>query len=371
MKMGRSFFWKFLLFINVLSVIGLLSSYGAWYISPDKFWIFAFFGLAYPVFLIINVGFVILWLILWKRYIFISLISILAGLNSLLTIYPFHLSHQRGSTGMPVKVVSFNVHHFYGNQRAESIPESRSKVTEFLTEQESDIICIQEFFAIGDDFSETLAKFTKSIKLDYNSFKNYKDFYNKRKIVAIATFSRYPIVNSGNFMLQDRLLYALFSDIAINGDTIRVYNLHLESIRFGNDDYSFYAQLTDPDKEVTPLKEGSKRMIWKIRKAFILRSEQVHILAKHIAVCPYPVILAGDFNDTPSSYTYHQLISGLSDSYNEAGNGFFEGTYAGKLPSFRIDYILHSREFQALTYKKIDVDLSDHYPITATMVFNQ
>ena len=111
-------------------------------------------------------------------------------------------------------------------------------------------------------------------------------------------------------------------------------------------------------------------MIWKLRKSFILRSKQVHNLATHIAACPYPVILAGDFNDTPTSYTYHQLTIGLFDSFKEAGNELFEGTYAGKLPSFRIDYILHTREFQALTYKKIDVELSDHYPITATMAFN-
>jgi len=153
-------------------------------------------------------------------------------------------------------------------------------------------------------------------------------------------------------------------------DTIRIYNLHLESIRFGNDDYSFYSQLTDPDKDATPIKEGSKRMIWKMRKAFMLRSKQVHQLARHVKASPYPVILAGDFNDTPSSYTYHQLTTDLSDAYKEAGEKFMEGTYSGKLPSFRIDYILHSKEFHTLSYKKFDVDLSDHFPIAATMVFN-
>ncbi len=370
MKMKRSFFFKFLLFINLLAVIGLFSSYAAGYISPDKFWFFAFFGLAYPVFLILNLLFVILWLVLWNKFIFISLISILIGWNNLLTIYPVHFAVRKSLAGPPIKLVSFNVHHFYGNQRAESIPETRSKIMEFLTEQSADIISVQEFFAIGDDFTKTLEKFSRAIKMDYFAFKNYKDFYNKKKIVAIATFSHHPIVNTGYFQLQDHLLFALFSDIVLRGDTVRVYNLHLESIRFGNDDYSFYAQLTDPDKEATPLKAGSKRMMWKIRKAFITRSKQVRILADHIASCPYPVILSGDFNDVPSSYTYQQLTDRLTDSYREAGHGFFDGTYAGKLPSFRIDYILHSREFQALTYKKIDVDLSDHFPVTTTMFFN-
>ena len=173
------------------------------------YWILAFFGLAYPVFLIFNALFVVLWLLLWKRYIFISLLAILAGWSSLLAIYPIHFSQQSGSSGLPVKLLSFNVHHFYGNQRAESIPESRSKISEFLVEQAGDIICIQEFFAIGDDFGKTLIKYMQSIHMNYYSFNNYKDFYNKQKICGIATFSRYPVVKSGYFKLQDQSILSL------------------------------------------------------------------------------------------------------------------------------------------------------------------
>jgi endonuclease/exonuclease/phosphatase (EEP) superfamily protein YafD len=129
--------------------------------------------------------------------------------------------------------------------------------------------------------------------------------------------------------------------------------------------------LTEPDKDVEqlPLKEGSKRMLWKLRKAFVIRSTQVNSLADHVAGCPYPVILGGDFNDTPSSYTYHQLSKTLNDSFKYSGNGFFESTYAGKFPSFRIDYVLYSHHFKSIHYKKIDISLSDHYPITSTLVF--
>ena len=121
---------------------------------------------------------------------------------------------------------------------------------------------------------------------------------------------------------------------------------------------------------MTPIKEGSKRMFWKLRKAFILRSMEVNTLTKHIAACRYPIILAGDFNDTPSSYSYRQLTLQLTDSFKEAGNGFFESTYAGRFPSFRIDYILHSKKFSAQAYKKFDIELSDHYPITSTLIFH-
>ena len=370
MNKGRSFLIKALIFLNVCAAAGLILSYSAGYISPDKVWLLAFFGLSYPIFLIINGLFVFLWLILWKRILFLSLICILVGWNSLLAIYPARLTNPKPSASPSVKLVSYNVHSLYGNVREARVPETKSKVTEFLAKQKADIICIQEFFAIGEDYSQTLMKFTQSIQLDYYYFKNYQEFQNKQKINAIATFSRYPIVNSGNFKIQDHSLYAIFSDMVINHDTIRVYNLHLESIRFGDEDYSFYSHLTEPDKEVTPIKEGSKRMLWKLRKAFILRSKEVNILKQHIAACPYPVILAGDFNDTPSSYSYHQLTTLLTDSFKTAGDGLFESTYAGKFPSFRIDYILYSGKFSALAYKKFDIELSDHFPISSTLVFH-
>ena len=370
MMKDRSILKKILYFLNICAVACLLASYLSGYVSPDKYWLFAFFGLAYPIFVIINILFVFFWLITWKRFIFVSLIAIIIGYNSLLAIYPLRFSQQQALPCTKIKVVSFNVHTLYGTKREDNKQETKSKVTEFLAEQNADIICIQEFFAIGEDFSQTLMKFTKSIQLDYYYFKNYQEFWNKRKINAIATFSRYPVVNSGYFKLQDHSLYAIFSDIVINHDTIRVYNLHLESIRFGDDDYSFYSHLTEPDKEVTPIKEGSKRMFWKLRKAFILRSIEVNILTKHIAASKYPIILAGDFNDTPSSYSYHQLTLHLTDSFKAAGNGFFESTYAGKFPSFRIDYILYSGKLNALSYKKFDIELSDHYPITSTLMFH-
>jgi endonuclease/exonuclease/phosphatase family metal-dependent hydrolase len=369
MMKGRSIIKSIFYFLNVFAVAGLLASYLAAFISPEKFWILAFFGLSYPIFLIINILFVIFWLFTWNRFVFVSLIAILTGFTNMLAIYPIRFTKQTESQLPKIKIVSFNVHSLYGNQKADNNQETKSKVTEFLSRQNADIICVQEFFAIGEDFSQTLSKFATSIHLDYYAFKNYREFDNKRKINAIATFSRYPIVKFGFLRLPGRSYYAIYSDLVINGDTVRLYNLHLESIRFGNADYNFYTQLTEPDEEETAtIQEGSKRMLWKLRKAFIIRAKQVNILSAHISSCRYPVVLSGDFNDTPSSYTYHQLTRRLSDSFVESGHGLFQSTYAGKLPSFRIDYVLHSKEFKSVSFQNFDVYLSDHFPITTTLV---
>lgn len=366
-KKVKSVIIKSLFILNIFLVIGLILTYTAAYISPSSQWIFAFFGLAYPIFLIFNLFFILIWLILWKRFIFLSLITILAGWNQLTSVLPLHLSNSMPPSAKPVKIISYNVHSLYGYVQSQSASETRSKVTEFLASQQADIICIQEFFAMGENYAKTVSRFTRAINLENYFFKNYREFWDKEKINAIATFSRYPIVGHDFIGLQDQSNFAIYTDIIINADTVRVYNLHLEPIRFGDDDYSFYSRLTDPEVNTPRIKEGSRKMAWKLKRAFIQRSRQVDILLSQMRQCRYPLIVCGDFNDTPSSYTYHQMTSVLNDSYKKAGQGILGSTYAGKLPSFRIDYILYSDFFKATKYKKFDIDLSDHYPITATI----
>jgi len=364
------------LIINILVVLNLsvflclAFAIAAAFINPSKSWVFAFFGLAYPVFLLINLAFVLLWLILWKKYIFISILVILVGWNQLTSFYPFRISRLKPQSDHSITLISYNIHRLYGNKQASSIPETRSKVTDFLADHRADILCIQEFFAVGEDSDKIISRFTGTLGLPYAYYKNYKKFWNKTMINAIATFSRYPIVNRGEFRIEGKDFFAIFTDIAAGKDTIRVYNLHLEPFRFGNEDIAFYDNLTSPGSETPPLKKSTRKMIWKLKKAFIARSKQVDILTREMEYSPYPILVCGDFNDTPFSYTYRQLSRNLKDSFQEAGYGFFGETYAGKLPAFRIDYILFDKFFTVSGYRKFIIDLSDHYPIAATLNMN-
>src|SRR5512147_1753576 len=106
--------------------------------------------------------------------------------------------------------------------------------------------------------------------------------------------------------------------------------------------------------------EGSISIFAKLKKAFIIRAQQVDVMKRSIAESPYPVILCGDFNDTPVSYTYHEMTQRLKDSFKKAGKGIFGNTFAGNFPSFRIDYILFDGTFRAYDYQKYKVELSEH-----------
>jgi len=241
-----------------------------------------------------------------------------------------------------------------------------SKVTDFLVQQNPDILCIQEFFLRSEDSLLVLQKFTRGLHTSYYFMKNYLDMTDKRKIFAIATFSRYPITGLGHLRTNNHTVFAIYTDVVMGSDTIRVFNIHLESIRFGKSDYSFYAQLTDQAKDPGDnfdLSGGTFNIFSKLKKAFIIRADQVDVLKKNILHSPYPVIVCGDFNDTPASYTYHEMTAGLHDAFCKAGSGFLSSTYAGDFPSFRIDYILYDDAFVASNYSKNTIDLSDHYPV--------
>ncbi len=371
-KTGKKRQWAKALFLlfNYFAAASLLCSYAAAYISPLTFWPFAFFGIAYPVLLIINLLFVVIWLILWNRFIFISLLTIFVGIGNLRTIIPLRFGSIKPASPAAFKVATYNVHSLYGNQADNVQPETRSQVTDFLAGENPDLVCVQEFYAIGEEYLKTLHKFSRSIRLEYFFFKNYRDFWQKTKINAIATFSRYPIVDQGFFRLQEKSTFGIFTDIAIHGDTIRVYNLHLESIRLGNDDYSFYSNLTDPGADEKNFAKGSRKMLWKLKKAFALRAMQVEMLTAHMKYSPYPVLICGDFNDTPSSFAYHTLSLNRNDAFVSSGNEWIGSTYAGgRFPAFRIDYMLYDDFFTATSYQKKEVSMSDHYPVISTFTF--
>jgi len=184
---------------------------------------------------------------------------------------------------------------------------------------------------------------------------------------GIATFSSYPIINKGVISFNNTLNACIFTDIKFNEDTIRVYNNHLQSIHLGNRSYAYLdsIRLRYNEEQINELKDISNRL----RDAFIKRARQAERISVHIHGSPYPVIVCGDFNDTPSSFTYYKIRKNLSDAFVESGSGF-GNTYSGRFPSFRIDYILHHKDINSIYFKRIRTDLSDHYPVIGYLEFN-
>ena len=360
---NRSFLTRLLLFFNVLAAIALMGAYVSTYISPHTFWPIAFFGLAHPALLALNLLFVVWWLCRRARKkALISLVIIVFGITHLPNFFQLSSSRIASSAeNTQLKVLSYNVRLFDYYSWSDN-KTTRNKIFSFLKGEDPDIICFQEFY--HTDLEGVFE--TKDILVTFLRAKNIHEKYRyvsrAKQHFGIATFSAYPIINRGEIDFEGDLVnHCIYCDIKVNGDVIRVYNAHLASIQFSREDYEFIENL-----QVQGLIYRGRQIGGRLKRAFMRRATQTEKIVAHVATSPYPVIVCGDFNDTPVSYCYRQFSSLLTDAFKESSNGI-GNTYVGAFPSFRIDYIFHSSELHSYQFETHSEKLSDHYPISCVV----
>lgn len=347
----KNFFSRFGFALNVGVAFLLLLAYLAPFVPPDLFWPLAFFGLAYPYLVFVNLFFLIIWILQRSKRVLLPLLTLLLGFYNFTNT--FQLIPQTQSSDKGIKVLSFNVHGFRSDLRNKS--SNTPKVLEYFKSTGADIICLQE--------ASRATQGSLSARGIINSVPGIKYFHlaSVSSDAGSITFSKYPIVNFGEIRFAGSSNLVLFSDLKINDhQTIRVYNCHLQSYSIDPDDYS----IIDSMGKISNSKQinQARKVSYKLKSGFEMRALQARKVADHIRQSPYPVIVCGDFNDTPVSYAYRKVRGDLKDSFEEAGWGI-SNTYNGILPSFRIDYILCNQRFDVKNYSRDKVYLSDHFPV--------
>lgn len=370
-KKRISFLTGLFLLLNGLAVLLLLMSYISAYINPKNFSIIAFFGLGYPIILAINLLFIVFWFFVKVRYIFISILFILLGCNHLGRLVQFNSSAEITANTSQIKILSYNIQNFVKENTSTTKYiqdfENQREITNFIAEQEADIICLQEVLYDKENFEQFPDQIGEKFNCQHSYYKNY--YPNKKnKIDALVIFTHYHIINKGYFEYLDKTI-GIYCDILMENDTVRLYNLHLASIHFRREEYDFISDITKQQNQ-EEFKANTLKVISKMNTAFIKRGYQTNILTAHISKSPYPVIICGDFNDTPSSYAYRKISENLKDAFVESGKGFGI-TYAGKnFPAFRIDYIFHDNRFESVNFRKHKIPYSDHYPISCSLMID-
>lgn len=359
-RFNRWVFW-----INVLCLLFLLLSIGSNYVSPADYWIAGLFSLAFPFFYVLQLLFFLYWGIQMKRQLLLPLAGIFAGGYIAAGYFQLNLSRNEfNEEGL--KILSYNVRVFdyydwSGNKNG------RDRIIDLLKSENCGIYCLQEVYFDNNGSFLRKDSLKKVLGTGHTHIQNTKTLKQKdhKGSWGIGTFSKYPIVNHGEvaFPVRNNNV-CIYSDIKIGEDTIRVYNMHLQSIHMGKEDYKFLKDLQD-DKETEEL-DGSRKIIRRLRKAFLQRGPQADLVRQSILESPYPVIVCGDFNDPPSSYTYTSLSDHLNDAFRARGTGFGK-TYGGIFPAIRIDYILYSDEFKCQAFETLPEDYSDHFAVKAQL----
>jgi endonuclease/exonuclease/phosphatase family metal-dependent hydrolase len=362
---------KLMVVVNLFFIGLLVSSYLSLFVSPEKFWPLAFAGLAYPIILISNLFFVLFWLVFLKKYFILSLITILLGYNQIKTLVKFTGSERKLSYENSIKVMTYNVRLFdLYNWRSESSKSTRTAIFDLIHSEAPDILCLQEYYSGAGkqaDFADTIC-----LKSGYK----YRsvELIHKGKAglpYGLAIFSKYPIVKTSKLEFPNsKVNFCQSCDVRIGKDTIRIMNMHLESVKFGKEDYNFVSEMANTPATNEKLKKGSSAILLKMKSAYIKRANQIETVAEYIRSTPYSVILTGDFNDTPVSYSYRQVNNELDDTFVDEGKGLGQ-THSQMLPILRLDYIFHSKALQTIEHKTIEKDYSDHFPVFARFVLPQ
>jgi endonuclease/exonuclease/phosphatase family metal-dependent hydrolase len=366
-KSRISFATKLMVVVNLIFICLLLASYLSLYVSPEKFWPLAFAGLIYPLILVSNLFFVLFWIVFLKRYFLLSLITILLGYNQIKTCVRFFGPEHTLSFGHSIKIMTYNVRLFdLYNWRNETSKATRASIFELIQEESPEILCLQEYYSGAGkqaDFADTICKQTGYKYRDIRLIN--KD--GKGLPYGLALFSKFPIIQSGILEFSNsKVNFCQWCNVKIGNDTVRIMNMHLESVKFGKEDYNFVSEITTTPASNNKLKKGSSAIIDKMHFSYIKRTAQIATITDFIDKCPFALILTGDFNDTPISYCYRQVSNKLTDSFVESGTGFGQ-SYVQKLLMLRIDYIFHSSALKSVEYRTIEKDYSDHYPVVTRL----
>ena len=330
--------------IAILTVIAYLAPF----VSPEKFWLPGFAGYAIPFFMGLNFVFLMLWIIRSSMRLLVPLLTIMLGLGNIKASYS--LSEEPPPVQHPFSVMTYNVNCF--NPHPREGPKDRDafeKITGGLIKENAEVLCLQEYCSYP-----TIKRFDTKSKLLASGYKHL--FYQTRsedekfETAGLAIFTRLPSAQSGAVKMPTREVIAIYMDLVVFTDTIRVYNTHLHSMGLIND---------QEVEQGGPVKKFISSMI----TGFQAKAAEAAVLKDHLLQSPHPVILAGDFNETPYSYVYRSFKKHFNNSFEIAGRGFGV-TYNGKIPFLRIDHQFADKKFRILHHRVVkDMNISDHFPV--------
>jgi len=341
---------------NVVLIFCTFLAYLSPYINPTQFWIPSFVGLAYPWLLLLNFLFIIFWLLFKKKYFLFSLACIILGWGHLTSFLGLSL-FSGSSTGKEIRVMTYNMNGTKNSNYEEFARKKAKKIKidvpflSFLKKNGPyDIMC----------FQESLRFFMQPIA-DHLGLEHV--FVKIKPGIGTSIISRYPILNSGGFSFKNSLNSFVWIDVEVNNKKLRIYSIHLQSNRVSEETDKVIKKGDIKDKKTWL---DIKSVLTKIKRSTQKRIAQAEIIADHMNKSPYPVIVCGDFNDSPQSYAYQIIAKNLKDTFQEKGFGL-GSTYAGNIPALRIDYILTDKKLKTLDCSIIKEKHSDHYPVVSTI----
>lgn len=338
MKRSLGLIDKLLYGANLLTAILLILSFITPYIPPQKFPLLSALSLLVSPLLFLNLVFVIYWVIRLKKRVWLSALMLIIAYFHFNAFWKLGGNMNDLSSSHQLKILSFNVQLFEAYQD-DPDPEIANKLKELIATHKPDVFVIQEFYktelTVFDQFAYRYIHFRDDHRLGH------------------AIFSKYPLINKGAFDFKSTTNNTIFTDVVVAQDTLRLYNLHLQSFKIS--------------PSVAGLQDRPGSLIRsRISAAFKLQQQQVSAIENDIGNSTHPIVLAGDMNNTAFSYIYRKFATKFQDAYARAGSGL-GSTFTFDFYPIRIDYIFADPSLKVLDFETLKRPFADHHPVLSTL----
>lgn len=331
---------------NMATILLMWASCLSTYLPPAMHPRLSQAGLLFPIFLVLDISFIFIWLIVSWRWTILPLLGMASCWSYIRDYSPLNLDKEL--TGNNIQILSYNV------AGLASVPKDifdGNKAADYISESGADIICLQECPSGGSVYHRLTEKMDSL-------------GYHIKKDVGMCIISRWPFIGDVVYKTEGAFGNGTLAwRIDMNGDTVLLINNHLQSNGISKEEKAEYSDALDTyDKD--KMKESGKQLFSKLTKAASKREEQTDSVCQLIKkYAGHSIIVTGDMNDTPISYTYQQFSRLLKSAFRESGNGLGI-SFTGKGFPVRIDHIFVSEDWETdSTCIDKSIKASDHRPI--------
>ncbi|MEX2595420.1 MAG: endonuclease/exonuclease/phosphatase family protein [Salibacteraceae bacterium] len=362
---GKSIVKPLVLVTNIVIGFALVLSGNAYLFDPNDWLLPAFFGLGFIPLLILNILTLLVLLMIKPRYALLNVLAIILSWISIDRHMKWVPEAGVNTNENTLDVMSFNV-RLFDLYNWEGNTTTRNEILHFLQQNRADIFCFQEFFNTNDPSYFNTLDTLLDLQLAQETHDEYSTVIHQGKSkFGIATLSNAKVIDKKRIPLKDAINnIAIYTDVVYEGDTIRVFNLHLASVHLTSlkKDIDKHIETNDQSAQIKDLIIINDRL----SSGFKRRARQALLIQTYIKSSPYPVIVCGDINDTPSSFAFAVLSDGLNDAFKQKGFGL-GATYIGFYPLLRIDFIFVDPSLEVTYFETKQVKLSDHRPIVCSI----
>lgn len=344
---------------NVAVIIVMFLVGFADYVNPERYPLLSTVGLAFPFFLIVNLAFIVFWVVFRLRMVIIPVLGYLACYVPISIYLPVNM--RRDLPENCIKVMTWNIQAYSGEPRYD---DAFDMIFDYIRDSDADIVCLQEDAGISSE---------RRMRLD--SLYAYTDtciVSNSKGTNGMGIYSRYPILRREKIDYPSDANLSMAYYLKRQRDTLLVIVNHFETTHLSRSDRKKYKEMMKGNLGKDTMREESKRLLHTLAESNKLRAPQARAVHEYVeSHRQYPIIVCGDFNDNPISYTRRMVAKGLTDCYVESGRGVGL-SYNQKGFFVRIDNILCSDNFEPYNcYVDDKIDASDHYPMICWLKFDK